>query len=498
MMRIIGAAGIVLLISILLVVPDFPPQLSLGVASHPFRWDRAELFEALERDYRAARSSSLEATGQLMDRLLQEGLGVLEEIEGSGTSVPWDGLARLESIQFSLATHAATHGALLPEAQSFLKSSRIKVMRAARNWPVDRPEVHEAVYRVMYGGRTAIEEALAQTGRALLPALVHLEEIPSSTSSTEVMGVRVHSGDILLSRGGAPTSALIARGNDFPGNFSHIALVHVEPETGRATIIEALIEGGAVLSTPEEYLAAKKLRILLLRLRPEHPVLRLDPLAPHKAATFMLERVREDAIPYDFSMDWNDPRGFFCSEVPYHAYQSEGIDLWAVQSDISAPGLARWLAAMGVRHFTTLVPSDLEYDPRLGAVVEWRDVHSLRQERFDNATMDVLLEGAEQGYSLGYAWYHLPAARALKAWSVAEGLLGFAPTIPSGMSPSTALRVDALTKLIHPILRKELEEAAAGFREENGYEAPYWELIELAREVFAEHGAGLSPALDAP
>ena len=30
------------------------------------------------------------------------------------------------------------------------------------------------------------------------------------------------------SAGGAATSALIARGNDFPGNFSHIALVHVD------------------------------------------------------------------------------------------------------------------------------------------------------------------------------------------------------------------------------------------------------------------------------
>ena len=41
--------------------------------------------------------------------------------------------------------------------------------------PLDRAEVHAAVYRVVYGGRSAIEEALAQTGSEVLPALVHLE-----------------------------------------------------------------------------------------------------------------------------------------------------------------------------------------------------------------------------------------------------------------------------------------------------------------------------------
>jgi hypothetical protein len=368
--------------------------------------------------------------------------------------------------------------------------------------------VHAAVYRVIYGGRSAIEDALAQTGSDVLAALVHLEDIPSSTPWTEVAGVRVHSGDILLSRGGAPTSALIARGNDFPGVFSHAALVHVARETGalvhvaretgEATVIEALIERGTVLSTPEEYLESKKLRILLLRPRPELGVLELDPLAPHEAAAAMLARVREGEVRYDFAMDWQDPEKFFCSEVPYHAYRAVGIDLWAVQSDMSEPGLVRWLASLGVRHFTTLVPSDLEYDPRLGAVAEWRDISTLRQHRFDNVILDVLLEGADRGDRLGYAWYHLPAARLVKGWSVAEAFLGGVPTIPRGMSASTALRADALSHRIHPVLRATIEEKAATFLDERGYEAPYWALVEIAREALEEYRARLAPALGSP
>jgi hypothetical protein len=446
----------------------------------------------LEHDFRLIRATSLESARPDFDQLERDGQRTLEAIENSDSGVPLEALARLESIQVSLAAHAAAHRPLLSRARDFIRKARISVMGSARACPASRADVHAALYRVLAGGRAAVEEALIQTGVDALPALVRYEEVPSATPWTEVEGVRVHSGDILLSRGGAPTSALIARGNDFPGSFSHAALVHVAP-TGEATVIEALIERGAVLSTAEEYLEAKKLRILLLRLRPDFPALERDPLAPHKAASAMLDWVRERRVDYDFAMDWRDPQKFFCSEVPYHAYRAAGIDLWAVKSDMSEPGLVRWLAALGVRHFTTLVPSDLEYDPRLGAVAEWRDISLLRQHRLDDVTIDVLLEGADEGDQLAYKWYHLPVARLLKAWSAVQELVGHVPTIPKGMSAATALRVDVLSHRIHPTLRAAIEARAAEFLQENGYEAPYWALINAGRQELAARRSRLEP-----
>ena len=44
-----------------------------------------------------------------------------------------------------------------------------------------------------------------------------------------------------------PTSALIARGNDYPGNFSHIALVHIDSSTRAITVVEAHIELGVAI-----------------------------------------------------------------------------------------------------------------------------------------------------------------------------------------------------------------------------------------------------------
>ena len=97
---------------------------------------------------------------------------------------------------------------------------------------------------------------------------------------------------------------------------------------------------------------------------------------------------------------------------------------------MSAPGLVAWLAAMGVRHFTSLVPSDLEYDPNVRAVVEWRDAPGLMDYRLDNAITDALLEQADLGARLGYPWYGLPAGRLLKAFSVGQSWVGAAPLVP--------------------------------------------------------------------
>ena len=85
-------------------------------------------------------------------------------------------------------------------------------------------------------------------------------------------------------------------------------------------------------------------------------------------------------------------------------------------SDLGA-GLRRWLASFGVRHFETQEPSDLEYDPQLVVVAEWRDAGALMQDHIDNAAIAAMLEGAEAGDALSYPWYQLPVARLAKAYS---------------------------------------------------------------------------------
>jgi hypothetical protein len=199
----------------------------------------------------------------------------------------------------------------------------------------------------------------------------------------------------------------------------------------------------------------------------------------------MLDRLRTEPVRYDFAMAWSDDGEMFCSEVVYHAFRPEGVELWPLRSAMSSPGLVRWLSAMGVRELETLVPSDLEYDVQLAAVAEWRDLAALLDYRLDNAITDVLLEEADAGLDLGYAWYALAAARALKAVSAVEAAVGRAPTIPRGMSADAALRVSALVSTVNPLLKADLVEREAAFLEDNGYRAPYWTLVGLARASLA-------------
>jgi hypothetical protein len=387
----------------------------------------------------------------------------------------------LEHAFFSLGVKAAVCPALANEYVALQGRLRESIKWQSTAWNLTDRTVRDRLYRALYGSRAAAEEVMLQHQDSVETLLIG-SPVASVTPAAMSNGVELRSGDILVSRGGYPTSALIARGNDYPGNFSHIAFVHVDSATHEISVIEAHIERGVVIATADQYLADKKLRVMLLRLRPDLPALMQDPMLPHRAATSMLQRARTEHIPYDFTMDYADASRLFCSEVASAAYREYGITLWTGLSTISAPGLRRWLASFGVRQFETQEPSDLEYDPQLSVVAEWRSAASLFDDHVDNAVTDVMLEGAERGEALAFNWYVLPVARLMKGYSLAREALGGVGPIPEGMSPSAALRNRAYGKAhaeLKAALHAEVERWVAG----NGYRPPYWSLVSLARNA---------------
>jgi hypothetical protein len=381
---------------------------------------------------------------------------------------------------FELAPRVAACPAQVQEY--ILLSSRLRnaIKRQSQAWDIADPLVRSRLYRALYGMRAAVEEVMLHHPQGL-PSLLMGRVEPSATPSTMVHGVEIRSGDILVSRGGYPTSALIARGNDYPGNFSHIALVHVD-SGGRASTIEAHIERGVAISTAEEYLADKKLRIMVLRLRHDLPALRADPLLPHRAASFALERAKRERIPYDFAMNYRDPAALFCSEVASAAYNELDLRLWMGISTISNPGLRRWLASFGVEHFETQEPSDLEYDPQLVVVAEWRDPATLMSDHIDNAVIDAMLEGAERGDRLEYPWYQLPLVRLAKGYSWLMGRAGRVGPVPQGMSATAALRNSTFSARQRQ-LAAEVKVLTDSEVAAQGYPPPYWRILDLARDV---------------
>jgi hypothetical protein len=467
--------------------PEEPaPASPAATRAQPFAWRQDAYWEALEAEHARARAAGCEAVGAAAAARMEALAGAIARIEGGAHGPDAPVLREAETRTFEAAVLAGACPGLLPEAMRLQARLRDAVKRQSERWDPHDRRGREALYRILHGGRTAIEEAILQAAPGAVPELVAGTDEPSATPSAVVHGVRIHSGDVLLSRGDVATSALIARGNDFPGHFSHVALVHVEAGTGRIRLVEAHIERGLAVATPEAYLGDGKRRVLVLRPRADLPALRKDPLVPHAAASAALERALAGHVPYDFAMDAGDPSLLFCSEVAAHAYRVRGVPLWPAPSQLSAPGLRRWLAALGVRHFETLEPSDLELDPQVRVVAEWRDLEALREDQLDSAVTDAMLEAAEAGAPLRLERWKLPVARAAKAYSAALNALGKVGPVPEGMSASAALRSRTYT-VDHALLRARVEAGAAEYARVHGYRAPSWRLVQFARE---ERGAG--------
>ncbi|MGH7561264.1 MAG: YiiX/YebB-like N1pC/P60 family cysteine hydrolase, partial [Gemmatimonadales bacterium] len=195
-----------------------------------------------------------------------------------------------------------------------------------------------------------------------------------------------------------------------------------------------------------------------------------------------LERARAGHTPYDFTMDYTDPSRLFCSEVASSVYRELGVTLWTGLSTISAPGLRRWLWSFGVRQFETQEPSDLEYDPALVVVAEWREPAALLADHIDNAVTDVMLERADSGEALAYDWWRLPVARVLRAYGWLSRRMGGEGPIPEGMSAEAALRTRTFVTR-HRELAARVRGQAAAHAAERGYPPPYWTLVDLARDA---------------
>ena len=457
-----------------------PHVAAAPAGAQPFVWGRDSLWSALETSFARSRADgcSLERTFRAAADTVDGMLGWLRA-ERMTASAPT--LDSLEDAFFRLAPRAAACGAFANDYVKMQGRLREVIKWQSASWDLSARDVRDRLYRMLYGSRAATEEVMLQHKDSIQTLLIG-SPVPSTTPSAVSNGIELHSGDILVSRGGYPTSALIARGNDYPGNFSHIAFVHVDSATHAITVIEAHIEQGVALATADQYLADKKLRVMLLRPRPDLPALQRDPMLPHRAATSMLQRARAEHIPYDFTMDYADAGRLFCSEVASAAYREHGVTLWTGISTLSAPGLRRWLASFGVRQFETQEPSDLEYDPQLSVVAEWRAPASLFDDHIDNAVTDAMLEGAEAGDALEFEWYALPVARALKAYSWVRERFGSVGPIPEGMAPASALR-NRSYNVRHAELNSLVRDAAERWTAEKGYRPPYWALVSLARDA---------------
>jgi hypothetical protein len=475
------------LLLVLIPAPEPVPPRTAG--RRPFVWLQDERWEALEASFLRARAAGCDSLAPRVEAMLRDGRRLLAAAAPRPLEPNSAVFDEIERATFELGPMVGACPGTIPDYIDLVTRMRSVVKEQSRRWDMGQPATRDRLYRLLYGGRAAVEEAMLQAPQGTVPALLRGDDEPSFTPSAEILGVRIHSGDILVSRGGAPTSALIARGNDYPGNFSHVALVYVDGQTGAASVVEAHIERGVAVATVPEYLRDVKLRLMVLRPRADVPQIAADPTLPHRASATAVYEARGRHIPYDFSMDFSDHDKLFCSEVASVAFEHFGVTLWMGLSSISSPGLASWLAGFGVTHFETQEPSDLEYDPQLAVVAEWRDLRTLFADHVDNAVVDAMLEGAERGDALEYPRILLPLARLAKLYSSTLNAFGLVGPVPEGLSAAGALRTRRFIQT-HALIRDRLLRMAQEFERGHGYTAPYWELVKLARRARSEIRAG--------
>ena len=269
-----------------------------------FAWNQDAYWKALEAKYAELRQTGCgnaesDVRGRLGD--LEK---LLARINGQELTYNAPELGEAEVRMFEVAPLVSACNTGLADYLQLSSALRAAVKKQSEHWDMKDDAVRTTLYRLMYGSRGAVEEIMAQAPAGSFPAMLKGTDEPSATPAADVRNVRLHSGDILVSRGGAPTSALIARGSDYPGNFSHIALVHIDEKTKLIFIIESHIERGVTVSSLEGYLNDKKLRIMVLRLKSD--LISDNLMLPHLAAEFSLSEAKQKHIPYDFEMDINE------------------------------------------------------------------------------------------------------------------------------------------------------------------------------------------------
>jgi hypothetical protein len=467
---------------LLLMIPGPEATPTLPEQNRAFAWNQDERWQEIEKLFVAAKIKGCDNLEKAIDSSLASGLALVDSL-GISTYAPDNPIfASLENVTFESGALVGACPRKLSVYIELISHLRTAVKKQSENWDSKPPQTRQRIYRLLYGARAAIEEVMLQSSDTAYQSLIPGVDEQSETPYATVLGVTIHSGDILISRGGVATSALIARGNDYPGNFSHVALVYINPKTSLISVIESHIECGMTVSPLDKYLKDKKLRIMILRLRHDLPKIEADSLLPHKAAQSALDDFKSGHIAYDFAMDLSETKRRFCSEIASAAYEKFGINLWRQKSVISSPGTGRWLAMFGVRHFETAAPSDLEYDPQIQVVAEWRDPETLYKDHIYSAVTDIMLEDADKGESIDYPVYMLPVIRIVKLYSIVLNQFGKVGPVPEGMDARAALRNKYFTKR-HAQIADMTYQLAAQFKKDNGYTPPYWELVKLARQA---------------
>jgi len=287
---------LVLYLLLLIPMPESGGKLH-EAGQKPFAWNRDETWKGLEMTFREEMKADPAKREEQFMNLRNKAENTLSQTEGIWLRPEDSTYARLLYNFFALAPVIAAGTEHREWFITYYNRVRNSLKSQSLHWDMNSKPARNTIYQLLYGMRAAVEEVLLQSqGMKFEPAMPVKDE-PSATPAARIFGINVHSGDLLVSRGGAVASALISRGNDYPGNFSHVALIYVDEKTKIPYLVESHIERGVAVSSVEQYVADQKLRFMVLRPRIDLPQMESDPMIPQKAARYIYLEALSRHIP---------------------------------------------------------------------------------------------------------------------------------------------------------------------------------------------------------
>lgn len=326
-------------------------------------------------------------------------------------------------------------------------------------------------------------------------------EAPWLLKTPQHSEITLRSGDVIISRGNAFTSAAIARITKIDSQFSHVAFIYIEGDTsGKAytleqalampnvLVLEAHIEIGSTIRTLKEYLADGNARNVLFRYK--------DAQVAHQAAKwthqfmvnytdraykrrflhipptemFLPKNHPDFHVPYDFKMDMSNTKEVFCSEVAGMGFAAQKVNLPLYPSLITPAKDNALVKSLGITTQRIYAPGDTELDTRFEMIAEWRDYRKVQSLRYKDAVLVAMFDWMQ---SKKYEFYRSPIiiAGATGFWLArwfdfpkisinGHEIFNVTKKLPKNMTPKIASTVETLNRTAD-ILEKYIQEQEA-------------------------------------
>lgn len=231
--------------------------------------------------------------------------------------------------------------------------------------------------------------------------------------------VTLKSGDLIISRGNAYSSAAIARIVEIDSQFSHLAMIYFPSGSQKEVtiqealkskdvlVLEAHIEIGSTVRSFADYAKDGNARNLLFRFsdaamahqaaKKSHDYLQDFRKKAHQADRRRLpESDVNYSVPYDFKMILSQANEVFCTEVGYYGFNQVGIQIPTFLSQIN-PRLDL-VKRLGIEGTQIFAPGDMELDHRFQMVAEFRNLKKLKGIRMKDMALTSLLTWMDAGY----------------------------------------------------------------------------------------------------